>query len=191
MNLVMLLKRLRFAGLLNLPFMCATTNAQNCTGFSLSISGADTSICAQPVSLTAHASSTGQSSYDTINLQSYFNADWIDETFSMDIPAGYDTLGGVPFLLGCDTCNNYWEAAAETGPNPIILAIPAHQRIDSVFALVNTYWGETGSFFAYIELKSGTQNLFQKDLYGDTDIRDFHPNTFTNTINGTSTVNFF
>ncbi len=110
----------------------------------------------------------------------------------MSIPTGYDTLGGVPFSLGCSNCDNYWAADSVSGNNPIILSVPAGQRIDSLFALVNTYWGVADTFYASIKLKKDGQNFYQKNLYGDTDIRDFHPNILTTTmINGTSTVNVF
>jgi hypothetical protein len=62
--------------------------------------------------------------------------------------------------------------------------------VRSAYSLINTYWGNPDSNAqASIEFFGTNGAYYKKDLIGNVDIRDWNQNQFTNTINGTSTVN--
>lgn len=107
-------------------------------------------------------------------------------------PEGSVTLGGVPFEIPAGG-DNIWAAGLAAGPNPRTLVIPVGVfGVDAVYTLINSWWGETTpGTKASIEFVGSEGAFLAIDLDGGDDIRDYLENTFTNTINGASTVNVF
>jgi hypothetical protein len=108
------------------------------------------------------------------------------------LPEGSRTLGGKPFILPVGG-NNVWTGAAATGPNPRILDVAVNARgVTQVYTLINTLWGERDAGTkASITFFGSAGAVHTVELDGDQHIRDYLWNTWTNTINGTSTVNVF
>lgn len=107
------------------------------------------------------------------------------------LPTGSLTFGGVPFTIPTGGLN-YWDSEGVGGPNPRILDIGTNRYgVSRVFTLINTMWGKTGGPFASLEFFGDNGGYYKKDLYGDIDIRDYNKSNWTNSINGTTTVNVF
>lgn len=108
------------------------------------------------------------------------------------LPEGDVTLGGIGFAIPVGG-NNVWTGAAATGSNPRILDVAVNATgVTKVYTLINTLWGEraTGAR-ASITFYGSTGTVYAVELDGNNHIRDYLWNTWTNTINGTSTVNVF
>lgn len=79
---------------------------------------------------------------------------------------------------------------ARTGNNPIILQIPCNKTITGLNLLANTYYGQGGpNSYASVQFWHSGTKVFEKNLVGNIDIRDQYQNTFTNSINTTTTTN--
>jgi VCBS repeat-containing protein len=64
--------------------------------------------------------------------------------------------------------------------------------VDKVFTLLNTEWGQPGpNSYASIEFVGDGDADYQVNLIGGVDVRDWAPSSWTGTINGTRTVNWF
>jgi hypothetical protein len=99
-------------------------------------------------------------------------------------------LGGVPFEIPTQA-NNYWHSEHADGDNPRSIDIfVGRPDVREVHTLINTYWGQSGpGSYAWLEFFGSDGAYFRKDLVGNEDIRDFNQLWFTNSINGTTTVN--
>jgi len=130
----------------------------------------------------------------TVNLSPYTNARIQNyQPSSAGYPEGHVTLGGIPFDIETVGGNNAWNAEFVTGPYPHVLSVPLNiVSATEVHTLINTFYGQPGPA-SYVELEFfGTGGAyFRKDLIGNVDVRDHFFGFWTNTINGTSTVNVY
>jgi hypothetical protein len=108
-------------------------------------------------------------------------------------PEGMVTLGGIPFNIQAVGGNNAWNAEVVTGPYPHVLSIPLSiPNAMEVHTLINTFYGQPGPT-SYIKLEFLGSNgaYFSKELIGNVDVRDHFFSNWTNSINGTSSINVF
>lgn len=108
------------------------------------------------------------------------------------LPEGDVTLGGIGFAIPLGG-NNVWTGAAATGANPRVLDVAVNASgVTKVHTLINTLWGERDAGArASITFYGSAGTVYTVELDGNNHIRDYLWNTWTNTINGTSTVNVF
>ena len=111
------------------------------------------------------------------------------QTRSTSFPAQNPVLGGVPFRIE-PTGNNMWSANVASGANPRVLTVPINvEGVREVHTLINTDWGQTGpESVASVQFETASGLVHTVSLVGGVDIRDWNQNTFTNTINGTTTT---
>lgn len=102
-------------------------------------------------------------------------------------PEGNVTLGGVPFVIPVGGNNAFFMAGAGQTTFTVPTNIPSAAK---VHILLNTGWGTTTPNLAQVET-TVDGNTTTKFLTGGTDMRDYLQNTYTNTINGTTTTNVF
>ncbi len=107
-------------------------------------------------------------------------------------PEGMLALGGMPFTIPVRG-NNVWTGAAATGPNPRTLDVAVNATgATRVYTLINTLWGERDAGVrASITFFGSAGAVYTVLLDGNEHIRDYLWNTWTNSINGTSTANVF
>ena len=107
-------------------------------------------------------------------------------------PEGTLTLGGIPFTIPVGG-NNVWTGAAAKGLNPRALDVAVNATgVTRVYTLINTLWGERDAGArASITFFGSAGTVYTVQLNGNEQIRDYLWNTWTNAINGTSTVNVF
>ena len=116
------------------------------------------------------------------------------------VPANgiFTTAGDVRFHVGQSSApggNNIWNANFDgpdggAGTRTLDLAVDILNPT-AVYTLLNTWWGSTAAGIAKVEFFGTNGAYLEKSLVGGTDMRDFYNNVWTNTINGTSTVNVF
>ncbi len=110
-------------------------------------------------------------------------------------PEGSVTLGGVPFEIPVGV-NNEWGSGDGIGggggnDGQWILELDVSVvNAETVYMLINTIWGTTQNGRMLVDFSGSDGAHAQWDLIGNDDIRDWSGN-FTNTINGTTTVNVF
>ena len=148
------------------------------------LAGALLSIALTPASATV---------YTTVDISSIANQRLQD--FNSAYPSGTPVLlGGVPFAISPVGNNLFSADIAANGTSVVVsrtLALNA-SGVEGVYTLINTAWGERGSGTrASLSFLVSDGASFVKRLDGNVDIRDFYQNTYTNTINGTSTVEVF
>lgn len=112
------------------------------------------------------------------------------------LPVGAQTYTDVPFVLpgvNSDTSFYSWNAnAIPLQNNPLVLELPIGiYGVNSVYTIMNTYWGQALGGLVTVQF-FGSDGAFQAfDLIGNIHIRDYNNARWTNTINGTTTVNVF
>jgi hypothetical protein len=114
-------------------------------------------------------------------------------------PTGPQVLGGVPFNMGgssnLDTpwaWNAQFAPDAPNAPGARVLNIPVNQfGVTDAYTLINTYWGTPGPVSYLSVTFIGISNVQEFKLYGNEDIRDYNQWVWTNTINGTTSVEVF
>lgn len=125
-----------------------------------------------------------------IGLTGLTNGHWTDQGF-IDIPTGAATFGGTPFLIdGNGNDALYWTAAFNG--SPVTLTVPVSIfGATTAFTLINTFWGTPNQSFQSVTFNAtgGVSATFS--LFGDVDVRDFQPNTFSNLINNTTSTQVF
>lgn len=131
--------------------------------------------------------------YQTIDLSPYANSSL--QFRHPDYPTGTGVLlGGVPFDIP-NSRFNIWtgSAAAHGGSDMVELELPINlSNVAGVHTLINTIWGQTGpNPYASLRFHFDDGTLFIKRLVGDDDVRDYYANTWTNSINGTTTTRVF
>ncbi len=140
------------------------------------------------------ASNSVSAGYVTVDLSAYANARIQNyQPSSAGYPEGMVTLGSVPFNIQTVGGNNAWNAEYVSGPYPHVLDIPLNiANAQGVDTLINTFYGQPGPQ-SYVELEFfGTGGAYyRKDLIGNVDVRDHFYGFWTNTINGTTTVNVY
>lgn len=112
-----------------------------------------------------------------------------------EYPSGLGVvLGGVPFDVP-STGPNMWSAAnaANGGAGIVAVTVPIGMSgVLGVHTLINTLWGVSGApALAHLIFNFDDGTTFIKPLIGDVDIRDYYANTYTNAINGTTTIRVF
>jgi serine protease inhibitor len=133
--------------------------------------------------------------FNIIDFSSKFNSNPSSFPGASDLTtmtAGNVTYNSVPFFISNWTNTfNSWNAYYEPGNNPRKLIIDVNnQTITELNLLANSFWGSAGpTSYASVELWNNTQMVYQKNLIGNIDIRDYIQNTYTNSINNTSTTN--
>ena len=112
------------------------------------------------------------------------NADYCAFTY----PTGPQTYAGVPFDLPL-AGNNAWIAS---NGNTVLEVNVNVVGASAVHTLINNTWGQAGpNSYARIEFYGQGGSYHRKDLIGNVDIRDYAQGSWTNAINGTTTVNAF
>ena len=132
--------------------------------------------------------------FQTIDFSSSHN--WRMQDFSVTnaphLPEGDVVLGGVPFSIPSGTNNVWYSDEERPDPPPYVLEIDVNEYgIEGVHTLINTGGGVTGGPYVRLEFFGTNGAYYQKDLYGDVDMRDYYYNWYTNDINGTTTTNVF
>ena len=126
--------------------------------------------------------------YKTIDFSDGFNHSL--QSINPDFPSGNLELGNVPFDIP-NTTNNIWHSHFASGPNPRTLTVDVGLfGVTEVHTLINTYWGQSAGL-ASIEFHGSDDAYYEKTLYGNSDIRDWNQNRYTNRINNTTTVEVF
>lgn len=148
------------------------------------------------VSLLAISSAHAQA-YTTIPIAGLANTSLatLNLPFSTGVPYGTPTtLGGVPFHLP-SSGNNVWNAenAAGGGSGTQTLTMTTNApNTTGFYTLIGTYWGTAGApskLSLTFNFSGGTS--YVKEFFGNADIRDYNNGSYTNTINGTSTVQVY
>ncbi|MBW3623260.1 MAG: Ig-like domain-containing protein [Armatimonadetes bacterium] len=105
------------------------------------------------------------------------------------VPLGQTTLGGVPFAIPTAE-QNIWHSHAATGDNPRFIDIPVGKAgITEAHTLIGNYWGRGGpESYASVEFFGSGGAYYKKDLIGNVDIRDHLSGSYTNNLNGTSSI---
>ena len=108
------------------------------------------------------------------------------------LPEGKVALGGIPFSIPVGG-TNVWSGGAAIGPNPRSLDVSVNAAgATRVHTLINTLWGERSpGAMASITFYGSAGTTYTVLLDGNVHIRDYLWNSWTNSINGTSTVNVF
>jgi hypothetical protein len=108
------------------------------------------------------------------------------------LPEGNVSLGGIPFSIPVGG-TNVWSGGAASGANPRSLDVPVNATgVTKVHTLINTLWGERSpGTLASITFYGSAGTTYTVLLDGNFHIRDYLWNSWTNSINGTSTVNVF
>ena len=102
-------------------------------------------------------------------------------------PEGEVVLGGVPFDIPTGGNNCWWSGTTPSGL--VTLVVPVHEYgVQEVHTLIQTGWGVTGWPYAWVEFVGSEGAYYRKDLYGNVDIRDWYNGAYTNSINGTTTI---
>jgi hypothetical protein len=137
----------------------------------------------------ALAGTAQAANYTTIDLSSYANDSWAQTWGVSSFPTGSQTFNGTPFNIASDANGARYASAYLNSTNVITIATNIAQATNA-FSLINTIWGQPGPN-SYLSItftgSAGATQTF--NLVGDEDIRDFNNFAYTNTINGTTTVN--
>lgn len=134
--------------------------------------------------------------FQTISLAGVAN-DQLAFVFAPDTtyPMGEPTLlGGVPFDIPSSGDNIYnANYAASQGPGTVSLNVPIHlSGVIGVHTLINTGWGQIGpQSLLTVAFTFSDSTVLEKALIGNQDIRDHFGGDWTNSINGTSTINVY
>lgn len=111
-------------------------------------------------------------------------------------PYGMNERLGVPFNMGgtADPSDLWgWNAYFAVTGGEAVLTVPVNEYgVTRVYSLINTYWGAAGpDSFASITFDATGGLSWTKDLVGNEDIRDYNQAVWTNSINGTTTREWF
>lgn len=145
------------------------------------------SFAAAVASVAALSADSCADTFSSVSIARYANANL--QAGNTAYPSGSPVLlGGVPFDIP-SSGNNYVETSSIGGAVALDFPIGL-ANVAGVHTLINTYWGENGrGTLASLTFEFDDGATFVKPLDGNVDIRDFYQNIFTNTINGTTTVN--
>lgn len=142
----------------------------------------------------ALAPAPAMASFVTVDFSSQHNHRIQSNTGApSNYPEGQVTLGGVPFDIPVGG-NNAWHSntAANSGSGVQVLDVAVGVfGAERVHTLINNYWGRAGSNLALLEFFGSGGAYFAKPLIGNNDIRDYLASSFTNSINGVTTVEVF
>ncbi|GAB5443698.1 MAG: hypothetical protein Fues2KO_40470 [Fuerstiella sp.] len=129
------------------------------------------------------------SEFTNIRIQN--NGNWNTQSYQ----GGPLNVEGVPFNLPVEGNSSWLSHFDSTGT--VYSAAQSVLEMDvnifgatEVHSLINSLYGETGpGVLAHIEFIGSDGAFYRFDLDGNDDIRDFNQNSFTNEINGITTVN--
>ena len=135
------------------------------------------------------SSAMAQNRWSPVDFSAFFNSSVRDFGYCAPFyPSGPQNFNGVPFTLpssGVDT----WNSNLGVTVMDLAVNVPAPLRLHT---LINTLWGQGGpTSYASIELYGSGGAYYRKDLVGNSDIRDYAANNWTNQINNTTTINAF
>ncbi|CAN5805436.1 hypothetical protein BH11PLA1_BH11PLA1_17690 [soil metagenome] len=139
------------------------------------------------------AAMSASAQYTTLDFSSQFNLTRNND-FAV-FPTGAQTFSGVPFAMGGGPdVNTLWGWASSTAVTggPATLTVPVNVfGVTEVYSLMNTFWGTTtpGLLSVTFNATNGVTQTF--NLTGNSDVRDYLNNVFTNSINNTTTINIF
>lgn len=158
----------------------------------------DMSVCnGSSVQLQADVSGDVYAKYKTIDFSNQFNFSISHDpngAAEAGCPTGNVVFNGVPFHLFPWT-DNYtgWSALYATGPDPRQLTMPVNEDgVVGINLIANTVFGIPGpASYVSVTFWGNGKVVYQKDLIGDVDIRDFNNNFFTNSINNITTLNAY
>jgi hypothetical protein len=110
------------------------------------------------------------------------------QNWEPQFPMGDQTFGGIPFGIPTSG-NNTWhsEYAADSIPRYLDISLNIF-GVHEVHTLINTWWGQEGTYNS-LEFWGSDNAYYKVDLYGNSDIRDYNNDGWTNNINGTTTTN--
>ena len=181
-------------------YFVTVTNASGCGASDTSIVSIvkakifqrDTTICkGSSITLSIDSSLLNLSLYNSINLSSQANFNICSLGGFSTISSGTSLFGGIPFtILPCNGLNS-WNSSIGGSANPRKLKLLLNsQKVETLELLSNTYWGQSGpSAYNNVSFWSGGVKIYNKDLIGNVDTRDFLQNSWTNNINNTTTIN--
>ena len=132
----------------------------------------------------------GQARADFIAVDFSANANASLQALDSSYPAGNVTLGGIPFAIP-SSGNNIWRGDVPSDPGIRTLTIPVGvYGVENVYSLINSFGGQPGpSSYASVEFIGSGGADYIYDLVGNSDIRDWNNDGFTNSINDTTTIN--
>jgi hypothetical protein len=130
-------------------------------------------------------------SFQTVSLSAVANAHYQNWYTNLNVitppPAGSVILGNVPFFIPADG-NNCWSSSIVANSGMVSVDIPVDEYgVKYVDTLMNSIWGQVGPK-TKIEFFGSNNSYFAKNITGNVDIRDFNNNTYTNSINETTTT---
>ncbi len=153
-------------------------------------------VCVSFLSMPAYA----DTSYYSVDFSSVHNVNFSNTSIMPNgntFPTGQQTLGGIPFDIP-ESGDNYWnshfseDGILDTGSNPKSIDIQVNRfGVSEVHTLINTLGGQAGNSYACLEFFGSDGAYYKKDLYGNSDIRDFNQGRWTNIINNTTTIKVF
>jgi len=137
-----------------------------------------------------------QAVYLPIDISSIVNVAWTDFPQANELllrngptfPVGSQLFGGIPFDIPAGTVNA-WSADATTNgtlhAGTVAVTIPINVfGVSTVYTLLNTEWGQSSGSFVSLTF-NGTDGATQTiALMGDSDIRDYNQDEWTNSISG-------
>jgi hypothetical protein len=119
-------------------------------------------------------------------------ADLNAQTFAATYPTGDVTFAGVPFSIPTSGNNIVWN---NNGPHngTIVKDFPVGvSGVTQVQTLINTTFGQPGpNSYLQLEFFGSAGADYTVGLIVEVDMRDYVKGAWTNTINGTSTINVF
>lgn len=136
-----------------------------------------------------------QAQYVTVDFSPQFN---MSRGYALlgngaTFPYGDQTYNGVPMALGGGPDVNTpwaWTAQEVSGNNPHVLTVAVGAYgVTRGYSLMNTLWGQSGPN-SYLSIQfNATGGVTQTfNLVGNEDVRDYNQYIWTNSINGTSTI---
>ncbi len=138
--------------------------------------------------------SASSQTYYELDFSSQFNFNLSQDTYGgnfVSMPTGTNVFfDSIPYRVypWTDAVNG-WNANFAPGSNPVILDIPCNNTITGLNLLANTYWGQGGpGSYASVQFWHSGNMVFEKTLVGNVDVRDYNQNTWTNSINETTTT---
>jgi hypothetical protein len=146
-------------------------------------------VCALSLLVSA-SSSHAALAFQTIDMAAIGKGNAVFNTAS--ITYGSPTvLGGVPFIV-TDQPNQVWSSHVASGGGYDAVSETFPMTVGNIYGfytLANTFWGINGTSTTQYRFDFTDDTFVTVDLIDGVDLRDFNNATWSNTINGTTTVN--
>lgn len=144
------------------------------------------------------AASAASAQYQTIDFSSDFNFSRTDGLLANGgtFPTGNQTYQSVPFQIGSGANANDpwgWTAYRAVTGGPAKLTIPTNIfGVTDAYSIINTFWGQAGpNSYASVTFNATGGLTHTVQLVGNSDIRDYNQNTWTNLLNNTTSKEVF